>query len=191
MTRLVSAIPVANKIPFATACRYAGMEDVPVPKATGSRAFCPFGELSHPDEGKERALRVYHDHGYCFAESLYLSPVRIFALMHDLDEETAATELLVLDGHQPVSYDQLWDNVVSWTPSPDLGDLASALRTWLSRTYPDWNNIQYDPFVADALARCLGLISHVRTEHDAGSWLQMSKTVMSQYLRRTALWMRP
>lgn len=183
MARLITAIPVANKIPFATACRYAGMRDVPSPKASGSRAFCPFGDL-HPDQGAERALRVYHDHGYCFAESLYLSPVKIFALCNDLDDEEAATELLILDGYRPRSYEQLWADVMGWQQEPDKGELAAALRAWLAGTYPDWNNRQYDPFVSDALARCLGLLGHVRTESDCAYWLQMAKTVMIQYMRR-------
>lgn len=186
MTRLISAIPVANKIPFVTACRYAGMHDVPPPKFGGARAFCPFGEFSHPDQGVERALRVYHDHGYCFAESLYLSPVKIFALMNDLDDEAAATELLILDGYKPRSYEQLWAEVTNWHQEPDRGELAAALRAWCAGTYPDWNNRQYDPLVSDALARCLGLLGYVKTESDCTYWLQMSKTVMTQYMRRAS-----
>lgn len=185
MTRLISAVPIANKIPFVTACRYAGMRDVPPPKYNGARAFCPFGEL-HPDQGVERAMRVYHDHGYCFAESLYLSPVRIFALMNELDEEQAATELLILDGYRPKSYEQLWSEAIGWQQEPDRGELAAALRAWLAGTYPDWNNQQYDPFVSDALARCLGLLGYVKTETDCRTWLHQAKTVMTQYMRRAS-----
>ena len=34
----------------------------------GLKIYCPFEEFAHADGGAEPALRVYPDHGWCFAE---------------------------------------------------------------------------------------------------------------------------
>lgn len=185
MAEFQSSIARANQVvPFASACRYAGMTDVPAPRDTGSRAYCPFGELNHPDEGRDKALRIYYDHGFCFAEWLYLTPVRIYAMMHELDDEYAARELLVQHGDQPASYEERWAGAAGFVLEPDRNALAEALRTWLSATYADWNNRQYDPLIAGILARCLGLLSRVVSESDCEMWLKLSKQAMTQHMRR-------
>jgi hypothetical protein len=175
-------VALANEvIPFATACRLAGV-DVPPPSAKGSRAHCPFEEFSHPDEGRDPAMRVYFDHGYCFAEALYFSPVRIYAMVLDVDEETAATQLLDRAGVKPASYEQRWTELTTEKTLPDLASLSAALRTWLTSVYPDWNNQQYDPAVAHSLASCLGLLAKVRETEDCRTWLAGSKQVMARAL---------
>jgi hypothetical protein len=179
------AVSLANQIvSFPHAAYLAGLQDVPEPRVSGSRAFCPFGEFSHPDGGREKALRVYHDHGFCFAEWLYLSPVRIYALMHDLGEEAAAGQLLAAAGYSPGSWEERWDELVAVTITPDWAALAQALRVWLETQFSSWGNLQYDPFVSSVLARCLGLLAKVQTEADCETWLSQSKRVMGQTVRR-------
>lgn len=179
----VSAVGVANsRVPFVTAARLAGMEDVPEARANGSRAWCPFGEFSHPDGGRDKAMRVYYDHAFCFAEWLWLTPVRVFALMRGLDEEEAAGQLLAQSGYQPGSYEETWDALMAGTSEPDLSALAQALRTWLEGAFPGWAEHQYESGPAGALAGCLGLLGSVKTEDDCKFWLDSSKVVMNRYL---------
>jgi len=182
---LASQIALANEIvPFATACRLAGY-DVPPARESGTKTFCMFGELAHPDGGREPALRVYPDHGWCFAESLYLSPSRIYALANDLDEHEAAVQLLDLTGYRPASWQKHWDDLVAERVLPDTNALAEALRIHLSASYPDWQERQYDPAAAGMLARCLGLLPLVRTSGDCSTWLERAKIVMARALGGT------
>lgn len=171
----------ANSIRFDVACGLAGV-DVPPASSRGSRAWCPFGEFSHPDGGKDKALRVYPDHGYCFACALYLTPVRLYALVRDVDEETAARQLLQAAGLAPESYQQRWEQAIAQGEDQDLASLADALRVWLAATYPDWAERQYEPVVAGRLAWCLGLLRHVRTSSDCRYWLSQSRSVMQMVL---------
>jgi hypothetical protein len=176
-------VALANRaVAFPVAARLAGMEDVPEPRANGSRAFCPFGEFSHPDGGLEKAMRVYFDHGYCFAEALYLSPVRIYALMTGTPEEQSASQLLDHIGYREGSWEQKWDELAAAKPEPDRGALAGALRIYLEVTYPDWGNRQYDPFVSSRLAKCLGLLTQVHSEADCRVWLEGAVQVMTRVL---------
>jgi hypothetical protein len=178
-----SVVSLANRIiAFPVAARLAGMEDVPEPRMSGSRAWCPFGEFSHLDGGREKAMRVYYDHGWCFAESRYFSSVGIYAEMHDLQFEEAARQLLDRIGYKPESWQKHWDEVISVSDGPDLNALAAALRVRLSARYSDWGNRQYDPVVSAALASCLGLLTRVHSEADCVTWLEGSAVVMSKAL---------
>lgn len=173
---------LANElVPFPVACRLAGLS-VPEARSNGSRAWCPFGEFSHSDGGREKALRVYRDHGFCFAEWLYFTPVRIFAQVGNLTEEDAARQLLDLTGFKPASWKQHWHELVNREVVPDTENLARALRIWLNAGYPRWRERQYDTSVSSALAKCLGLLILVRTEADCAYWLDSAKTVMAREL---------
>jgi hypothetical protein len=178
-----SPVSLANRIiAFPVAARLAGMEDVPEPRETGTRAWCPFGEFSHSDHGRDKAMRVYPDHGYCFSEKKYFSPVGIYAEMNDLDFEEAARQLLDHVGYRPASWQQHWEEVVSAAAGPDINALAVALSVRLAARYPDWGNRQYDPVVSAALARCLGLLTRVHSEKDCATWLESADAVMSRAL---------
>lgn len=180
-----SSVELANRVvPFSHAARLAGA-DVPEPRVSGARAWCPFGEYSHPDGGRDKALRVYYDHAFCFAEWLWLSPVKILALMSGIDDETAAGHLLDSIGYRPESYSDAWDKIVSQAAEPSPGALAEALRIWLTARYPDWAARQYEDRIAAALGACLGLLAQVRTESDCRLWLARAKQVMTMYLGGT------
>lgn len=181
-SRLSLVVTANEHVPFVVAARLAGVDDVPEARATGSRAWCPFGEFSHPDGGREKALRVYYDHGFCFAEWLWLSPVRIFAMMRGLAEEEAAEQLLAQTGYQRGSYAEEWDALVSAPQVPDRSALAQALRIWLEGNFPEWGDRQYESDAAGALSGCLGLLGSVETDADCEFWLDSAKTVMTRYL---------
>jgi hypothetical protein len=102
--------------------------------------------------------------------------------MSDLDDESAAAQLLERTGFAHASWQQHWEELSARDELPDLAALSTALRTWLSAAYPDWNNRQYESVVACSLARCLGLLAKVRTPEDCGTWLECSKQVMTQVL---------
>jgi hypothetical protein len=181
-----SLIPVANQhVPFVTAARLCGV-DVPEPRVNGSRAHCPFEEYSHPDGGRDPAMRVYYDHAFCFAEWLWMTPVRIFALVNGIEDESAAEQLLDQTGWKPASYSEEWERLSSAEKPVDRESLAQALRVWLDGTYPEWASRQYDADAAEALARCLGLLDRVRTASDCQYWLDCARQVMTMYLRRTS-----
>lgn len=175
-----AVVALANRmVPFPVAARLAGMENVPEPRLSGSRAYCPFGEFSHPDSGIEKAMRVYPDHGWCFAESLYFSPVRIYAMMNELSEEEAAGQLLDHVGYLPGSWQERWEQVSCPKAEPDRDALSAALQVWLGTRYPGWGNLQYDSRVSSVLAACLGLLPRVNTEEDCRVWLERAKQAMA------------
>lgn len=178
-----SPVTLANRrIPFATACRWAGVEvpsDVP---EHGLKVYCPFGEFAHDDGGSEPALRIYPDHGWCFAEGEYFSPVRMCALTWDCTAEEAARQMLELAGIADPDYREQWKRLVDWSQPPDLDGLASALRVFCARTEPQWRVRQYDKPVAEKLAACLGLLSRVRTDADCRTWLAGCKKAMAKVL---------
>jgi hypothetical protein len=175
-------IGLANElVPFALAAQAAGL-DIPEPRFSGARAWCPFGEFAHPDGGREKALRVYHDHAFCFAEWLWLSPCRIVAMVTGTDEDSAAEMLLDRIGHRPVSYIDAWERLTRHREDPDLGALAEALRIWLSWKCPQWASRQYDEDVSGALSACLSLLGQVRTAEDCQLWLARAKQVMERYI---------
>jgi hypothetical protein len=176
-------IALANQaVAFPVAARLAGMEDVPEPRLSGTLTHCPFEEIAHPDRGRDKALRIWADHGWCFSERLYLSPVRILSMMTGVTEEAAASQLLGYIGYREGSWEQKWDELATAEPEPDYGALAAALRIYLGVNYPDWGNRQYDPFVSEKLARCFGLLTQVHSEEDCRMWLRGSVAVMTRVL---------
>jgi hypothetical protein len=178
----VQPVRLANAVVrFPAACRLAGF-DVPEAKHNGSRAYCPFGEWAHPDGGRERALRVYSDHGFCFAEWKYFTPVSIFAEVNGLLHEDAAVQILALSGFTPASWKEHWHQLTTAKPVPDVEALEQALRIWLDGVYAGWKQYQYDGPAATAFSRCLGLLSQVRTEADCSYWLESAKQVMARVL---------
>lgn len=180
-----SAITLANRyVNMISACRMAGMDVPDDVRDRGSKVHCPFGTFSHPDGGRDKAFRLYFDHGYCFAESEYFSPVKLCAWMWDVTFEQAALEMLDRSGYRPLSYAQHWQDVVRAVPEPDRGALAQALSAYCARLDPGWAERQYDAAVSEYLARCLGLLPQVRTEADCSLWLGACKRAMQAVLRK-------
>ncbi len=181
-----SPVVLANRrIPFAVACRMAGVEipgDVP---EHGIKIYCPFGEYSHSDGGSEAAFRVYPDHGYCFACGEAFSAVKLCALVWDCTPDEAARQMLELAGVADPEYREQWQRLVNWSQPADVDGLASALRVWCSRTDPQWPVRQYDSAVAAKLAECLGVLARVRTQEDCRIWLAGCKKAMAQVLGKS------
>jgi hypothetical protein len=178
-----SPVALANqRIPFAAACRQAGV-DIPgdVPEH-GLKMHCPFEEWAHDDGGREPAFRVYPDHAYCFGCGEWFTPVKLCAAVWDCTAEEAAREMLSRAGVADPDYREHWKRLVNWSQPPDLDGLASALRAWCSGTDPRWKTRQYDSAVAARLAACMGLLGRVRTEEDCRTWLAGCKKAMAQVL---------
>ncbi len=171
-----SLYAVANKrIPFAQAMEWAGQAGS-VARDRGVKVACPVC-------GEAGALRVYPDHGWCFAQQQYFSPVSLLAEVWEMDNEHAAVRALGMAGYVPAGYAALWEDA-QHEPDPALDDLATALRLYCRRICPDWAARQYDEGVSHALSKCLGLLSAVRTEDDCRKWLAVCKTVMGRVLSR-------
>lgn len=178
-----SPVTLANRrIPFATACRWAGIEIPGDVTEHGLKIYCPFGEFSHEDGGAQPAFRVYPDHGWCFAEQMYFSPAGICAAVWDCTVEEAAREMLERAGIADPDYREQWQRLVDWSQPVDLDGLAAALQVWCARTDPDWQVRQYDSAVAAKRAACLGLLAKVRTEADCRLWLAGCKRAMASVL---------
>jgi hypothetical protein len=159
-----------ERISFDKAMEWAGQAGT-VTRERGVKAACP-------SCGEDRAMRVYPNHGWCFAEQKYFSPVGLLAEVWDLDREDAARKALDRIGYAPPGYAELWESAQR-EPVPALDDLATALRLYCERVCPDWAVRQYEDGVSDLLARCLGTLRAVRTEDDCRKWLAVTKTAMS------------
>lgn len=172
-----SLVAIANQhVPFPQAVRWAGIR-MGEARDRGTKVRCPFGELYHPDEGREPAMRVYYDHGWCFAEQRYLTSVTLLAVTWGLSKEDAAAKALERSGYVPEDYSSVWEEALR-EPEPDREALAAALVTWCSGHDPQWPDRQYDAVVSAMLGGCQGLLSAVRTEEECQAWLAGSKQVM-------------
>lgn len=183
MARQRSLITLANeKVPFPVAAGWAGVEVYADPGERGIKTYCPFGAVEHPDGGDEPSLRVYADHGWCFAEDRYLTVVSLLAEVWQVTREDAAAEALQRHGYVPANYAQLFD-AADRDPPPDKEALAGALTAWCERTCPDWHRqATDDPVVAHQLATCLGLLPLVHTAEDCETWLGACKQAMAKVL---------
>lgn len=176
-------VRVANTaIPFVSACRVVGIYVPGGASERGTKIYCPFGVL-HPDGGREKAFRVYYDHGFCYAEWSYYTPVGLAAAVWDCSQAEAAARLLEAAGVSNPNWQRRWRTVVDWSPPVDLGALREALRIWCESQCRNWHRLQYRPVVADALAACLGLLPRVSNDQDCALWLEASKAVMGRALR--------
>jgi hypothetical protein len=174
MPRKKSLYAIANeRVSFDLAMSWAGAGS-PGTRDRGMKATCP-------SCGEGEALRVYPDHGWCFSEQRYFTPVSLLAGYWRLDNDHAAVKALDKIGYVPPGYARLWDDAER-APEPALDDLAGALRIYCARICPDWVTRQYDEAVARALSRCLGVLPAVRTEEHCRKWLTVSKTVMRRVL---------
>lgn len=174
MARQKSLYAIANeRISFDKAMAWTGAGTVGT-RERGIKATCPLC-------GERDGMRVYPNHGWCFSERKYFTPVSLLADHWNMDNESAAIKALDLIGYVPPGYAHLWENAVR-EPEPARDLLAEALRTYCRRISPDWGVRQYDNAVAGMLSRCLGLLPAVRTEEDCRKWLTTCKTVMGRVL---------
>jgi hypothetical protein len=160
-----------QQVPFLTAAWWAGLDAGE--RARGMKVTCP-------SCGERGALRVYADHGWCFSEQQYFSPVSLLAEVWEMDEEDAAVRALDKAGYASTGT-ELWVSVLQGA-EPARDELATALRTWCAANCPDWTARQYDKAVAGRLAQCLGLLPRVQTERDCRRWLAVCKEVMGRAL---------
>lgn len=168
-----SVTAVANReVPFALALQWTRLTDGM--RERGVKVTCP--SCGEPD-----ALRLYYDHGWCFAEGRRFSAVLLLAAAWDMDPATAAATALEKVGYQPPDYAALL--LAAQRPLPAAtDDLAEALRIWCRSACPDWETRQYDPAVSGLLARCLGLLSGVHSDEACTRWLAGSKRAMARVL---------
>lgn len=169
-----SLVPIANEVvPFPLAASWAEV-------GRGNKAYCPFG-FEHDDGGAEPALRVYRDHGWCFAENRYLTVSSLLAAAWNMEREDAAAQALERYGWVPPDPESMWADA-GRAPQPDRESLADALVTWCRARCPDWDRRQYDERTAARLARCLGLLSLVYSPAECRLWLETCQRAMRPYL---------
>ena len=172
----LSPAALANReVPFTTALAWTGLADGT--RERGLKVRCPAC-------GDPAALRVYPDHGWCFAERKRFSAVTLLAAYWEMDPATAAGQALEKVGYQPPTLERLLQEA-GQPPEPDRDDLAEALRIFCRR-HPRWAAAQYDPAVSGLLAGCLGLLPAVRTEEQCARWLETCKAAMARMLRKHA-----
>ncbi len=175
-----SLTAIANRaVPMPVACRAAGIRTPDVYRDSGSKLYCPWGPVSHPDGGQEPAFRVWADHAWCFACSEYFTPVRLAAQVWEVSYEQAAIKLLDHVGYKPADYAHYWQEV-SRPPDLDHGAVAQALRNYCASLAPQDTLLERGP--AEYLARCLGFLTQVKDEAGAQEWLALAKTVMQAVL---------
>lgn len=179
-----SLIATANEVvSIISACQWIGM-DVPEEIPGGSaKVHCPFGEIYHSDRGAETSFRVYPgpNNAWCFACSQFFTPVSLCTAAWGGSPEETAVDLLARVGWKPATYAHLWAEARS-APPVDRDALAGALTTWCVRVVVNWDERQYEEPVAEYLARCLGLLSKVRTASDAVMWLDGTKRAIRRFL---------
>lgn len=151
-----------------------------IPDGTSLKTHCPFDHL-HSDQGQQPALRVWSDSNsaMCFAENLYLTPVRLWSLYRDTSQYTAALELL--------DKTEMDVTNLSLTEPPEISHLRSleqALATYCTRLAPDWNlaPLKY-PQAHHVFVTCLQATRYVSTDEDIEKWLVRCKAAMTSALQ--------
>ncbi len=177
-----SLVELANsEVDIFLVCNLIGMDITPAYDVRSIKVYCPFGEVSHIDGGREKALRIYPDtnSAWCWAESLYLSPVKIASLAWDKPMLETAEILLERVGKTPPSIEEMLDKFLNPPEvQPDLSLLGQLLRDFCKNHMENWESRQFDPEIARWLDSCLSLLRYVRTSADAAEWLEGSKQVM-------------
>ncbi len=138
----------------------------------GDRTACPVC-------GEDRAFRVHADWAFCFGCDHPWSPVSLYAELRGLRRGKAAGELIAELGLHP-------ERPAAPPPRIEAIYLAEALQAACRDAGPGWSRRCFEPEIAGPFARCLGLLSLVRTEAEARQWLDVSKGVMGAVLARAS-----
>lgn len=177
---LVGAVDA--EVSFTDVCRLVGME-VPdhIPSGRSAKVRCPFG-FQHRDYGAEAAFRIYPDtnSGFCFAGCGYYGPVGLAAAYWDVSRPEAAQRLRDTFSLRSVMQNVTWEEAIERVEDPDINRsaLAVALTEFCARQCVAWEHRQFEPKIADVLAKCLGLLERVDSRDDVWKWLDVSKQVM-------------
>lgn len=181
-----SLVSIANEqVSIVGVCRDLGIHVDP-DRGRSAKVHCPFGAIYHSDGGVDPTLRVYPDSNtcFCFRGCGYFTPVWLYAQAHDLSTTDAATALLEAIGYQPPNPEALWEAALTPPELPvDTASLAEALKMFCARSDPSWAEHQFDPGVSRTLARCLELLTRVRTSDEVRLWLETTKPVMHRLLK--------
>jgi hypothetical protein len=178
----MSLVSLANEqVSISQALRWAGAD---VPDGFGNRkTWCPFG-VTHPDGGRDAALRLYEDtnSAYCFACARSWSPVKMMADYWDCGFAEAAEKMCRLAGIREPTWRDQWASLHEETV-PDRAALAEALKTWCRRVRgPSWDFDQFDARFAKPVGDCLSCLPLVMTDRDAYTWLDGCKVILRPIL---------
>lgn len=179
-----SLVSMANaRVPMTVACRAAGLDIPDSCRDTGTKCYCPWGEFSHSDGGREKAARIWPDHLWCFSCREWYSPVKLCARVWEVSYEQAAVRLLDAVGYKPASYAHLWQRAAA-PEEVSYAALSQALRNFCMSL--GGSHRLTEPLAAEYLARCLGYLTQVNSEAEAAQWLSLAKTVMERVLTGAA-----
>lgn len=187
MIREKSIVETANnKVDIFDACRIIGMAVRPAYDVRSIKTYCPFGEISHSDEGASPAFRIYPNtnSAFCFACQTLFTPAKLASMAWDMPLEEAAERLLTETGYKPLSVEEAWQQALNPPEQPpDLAALGMALRVFCQRQDANWETLQFEPGVSKWLDQCLSLLTYVRTDKEAREWLEGSQNIMRNILR--------
>lgn len=180
----VNVIQLANeRMSIIDACNELGM-DVFDFSVASLKVHCPFEQISHPDGGQSKAMRIYPgtNSAWCFACQQYFTPVKLIAMDKDISEQEAAMYILDKTNYVAPDYLSQWEALTEQKIELDTDALAEALKVACRRMTPDWEERQFDDDVSNKLRRCLGMLPKLKTPEDASKWLVVAKQAMSQTL---------
>lgn len=183
----VSIIQLANeRMSIIDACNELGM-DVFDFSVASLKVHCPFEQISHPDGGQSKAMRIYPgtNSAWCFACQQYFTPVKLISMDKDISELEAASYILDKTNYVAPDYVSRWEALTAQSKELDTDALAEALKVACKRMSPDWEERQFEDAVSSKLRRCLGMLPKLKTQEDASKWLAVSKMAMSQTLGGT------
>lgn len=184
-----SEVDTANTVvSISLVCHEIGMSipDLTVLSGKSFKTWCPFG-FYHVDSGYEKAFRIYpsSNSAWCFAESEYFSPVRLYSQAKGIEYRDAATELLKLVNYRP-PLDTEWESLVEAAIPLNKGTLVDALQIFCSRIEPKWSyRLLFDSAVQLSFDRCVKSLDQINSDVEAQRWLGFAKDFMQQELRPT------
>ena len=177
-------IALANeRMSIIDACNELGM-DVFDFSVASLKVHCPFEQISHPDGGQSKAMRIYPgtNSAWCFACQQYFTPVILISMDRDLSPEDAAQYILDKTNYVKPDYISQWEALTEVKIEIDTDALAETLKVACRRMAPNWEERQFEDAVSDKLRRCLGMLPKLKTKEDASKWLDVSKMAMRQTL---------
>lgn len=177
-------VQLANeRLSIIDACNMLGMDVMDFSLAS-LKVWCPFGHLYHSDGGTTKAMRIYPatNSAWCFACSIYFTPVKLIAMDKGITEDQAAESILEQTNYIAPDYEARWKALTEVQAPVNTDDLAEALKVACSRMVPDWDERQFEESVSHKLRQCLSLLRKVQTEEDSTKWLSTTKKIMQQEL---------
>lgn len=159
-------------------------EGIQVPEfdyAKSVKTRCPYADMFHLDADAGKSMRLYPETntGNCFMGCGTLTPVSVYAKLHDLPYKVAAHEILERIGHKPKTFWEKWEEATVPPVTFNREAYRDSLTEYCFReSHGHWNTLQYRDTVSSAFTKTLEVLDSAASDDEAREWLDKVKPIM-------------